>query len=145
MSGSYPAPTDDGDLLVYKSDGSAGNGIYVARGRGEGFGPIAPLYVPDEGTTFDGVASSLDGPLFVTRCLDDVCEPGDRNGVWAVELGGAEGPTSRKIGAVPYVWGVQPVEALGLLVFTDGEDILAVPLAEAGLSGRANRSRSVSR
>lgn len=145
VSGSYPALTDAGDLLVYKSDGSAGNGIYVARRREEGFDPIAPLYVPDEGTTFDGVVSSVDDVLFVTRCLDDVCAPGDQNGVWAVELGGADGSAARKIAALPYVWGVQPVEALGLLVFTDGEDILAVPLGAAGLSGRANEQQSVSR
>ncbi|MEL6444145.1 MAG: hypothetical protein AAF089_07495 [Bacteroidota bacterium] len=145
VSGSYPALTDAGDLLVYKSDGSAGNGIYVARRRGEGLGPNAPLYVPDEGTTFDGVVSSVDEALLVTRCLDDVCDPGDLNGVWAVELGVPEGPTARKIAALPYVWGVQPVEALRLLVFTDGEDILAVPLEAAGLSGRANEQQSVSR
>ena len=33
-----------------------------------------------------------------------------------------------KVSGPPYVWGAQPVPELGLLVFTDGEEILAVPL-----------------
>ena len=38
-------------------------------------------------------------------------------------------PAATRMPGVPYVWGMQPVESLGLLVFTDGEDILAVPLS----------------
>ena len=63
----------------------------------------------------------------MTRCFDDLCEPGARNGIWAI------GPEDeqRKLDGVGYGWGAQPVPALGIFIYTDGEDILALPLSEA--------------
>ncbi|MEM9999078.1 MAG: hypothetical protein AAF809_15350 [Bacteroidota bacterium] len=127
IQGAYASFTEAGDLVVYQSDGPAGDGIYLAPRSGDGFGSATALYVPDEGTTFDGI---VDGQrLFVTRCLDDVCDPGPSNGVWEVALDAEGEPSGQNVPALPYVWGVQPVEALGLFVYTDGEDILAVPLS----------------
>ncbi|MEM8556625.1 MAG: hypothetical protein AAGG50_02170 [Bacteroidota bacterium] len=127
IQGGYASFTDAGDLVVYRSDGPEGDGIYLAPKSDDGFGPATALYVPDEGTTFDAI---VDGQrLFVTRCFDDVCAPGSSNGVWEVTLDVEGGPSAQKMPALPYVWGVQIVEALGLFVYTDGEDILAVPLS----------------
>ncbi|MEO0615719.1 MAG: hypothetical protein AAFY69_06240, partial [Pseudomonadota bacterium] len=53
------------------------------------------------------------------------CESNGRNGIWRVR-----GDDARPLDArLPYAWGAQPVPALGILVMTDGDDILTVPLA----------------
>ncbi|MEM6285620.1 MAG: hypothetical protein AAF845_00545, partial [Bacteroidota bacterium] len=129
VTGAYPSVTAAGDLLVYRNAGAAGDGVYRARQIGEGFGPLEPLYVPASGTTFDAVAAG-DG-LLVTRCADETCAAGPANGVFAVDPPSGE---TRLLDALGYVWGVQPVAALGLLVFTDGDDIRAIPLAGGTLS-----------
>lgn len=136
FAGAYPCLTEAGDLLFYSYDGDAGDGIYLAPRAGAGFGPSVPFYTPESGTTFDGFAVDTEGRLLVTRCFDDTCAAGAKNGIWSIEPGGensAAGARETKVPGLPYVWGVQPVASLGLFVFTDGEDILAIPLSSAGV------------
>lgn len=123
LRGTYPALTDAGDLLFFHEDGEEGSGVYRARRDGDGFLPAEAGYLPVRGVAFDPFP--LDGAMIVTRCVDDVCAPGLQNGVWVIPDDPSAGP--RKLDALPYVWGVQPVPQLGVTVFTDGEEILALP------------------
>ncbi len=66
--------------------------------------------------------------MFVTRCSDDVCNSSDLNGIFRIEVNQDGKGESRRVRVLPYAWGVQPVDALNLFIFTDGEDILAIPL-----------------
>ena len=133
VRGSYPSVTEDGDLLFYDADGPAGQGVYRARAGGGAWGPPEPVFVHEDGTTFDPV--QVDGGLIVSRCADDVCGPSRENGLFLVGVGEGSTRKATKLKNLPYAWGAQPVEALGLFVFTDGEDILAVPLEVALLKG----------
>ena len=51
--------------------------------------------------------------------------------IWRVDPAGDGSASAFKLPHLPYAWGVQVVDALGLMVFTDGEDILALPLTLA--------------
>lgn len=133
ITGTYPCLTDDGDLVFFDAEGASGAGIYLAPRNGGGFGPAAPIYVPNTGAPFDGYTTALPGTLLVSRCFDDVCLSGPENGIWEVQLDESGVREARRLPTLPYAWGAQPVESLGLLVFTDGDDILAIPLAVAGL------------
>ncbi len=133
LTGSYPCLTDDGDLFFYDAEGRDGEGIYVARRREDGFAAAVPIFVPESGTAFDAYVADARGPMLVSRCFDDECRSGPTNGIWEVQLTETGATEARKLPNLPYAWGVQPVEPLGLLVFTDGEDILAVPLSVAGI------------
>lgn len=137
--GTYPALTTSGDLLVYDAEGTEGPGVYVARKQDSGFGPAEPLYVPAGGTTFDAFLDESSGTLLVSRCLDDTCASEGPNGIWEVRVKKGVAGRAGKIQGLPYAWGVQPVESLGLLVFTDGEDILSAPLSEANRGQPSNR------
>jgi hypothetical protein len=134
LTGPYPCQTDDGDLLLYDAEGPSGAGIYLAPRDGDQFGkPLVP-YVPDWGEPFDAYATDRPGTLLVTRCFDDACLSGPKNGIWEVRLDDSGIVEERKLPDLPYAWGAQPVDSLGLFVFTDGEDILSVPLSAAVLS-----------
>ncbi|NNF14481.1 MAG: hypothetical protein HKN72_14730 [Gemmatimonadetes bacterium] len=126
LAGSYPLLTTEGDLYVYDVNGPRGEGIYFAPRRGDGFAPAEPTYIPESGDAFDAWVGRTGGPLLMTRCFDATCASGPTNGVWLIDTAS---DSERKLANVPYAWGVQPVEALGLFVFTDGEDILALPLS----------------
>ncbi len=132
ITGTYPCLTDVGDLVFFDAEGASGAGIYLAPREDEGFGTPGPLFVPASDAPFDGYTTD-GGALLVSRCFDDSCLSGSENGIWEVLLGGSSGPEARKLANLPYAWGAQPVAPLGLFVFTDGDDILAVPLARAGL------------
>jgi hypothetical protein len=127
LTGTYPCLAENGDLVYYDAEGDVGAGIYKAPGEGVGFGAAVPVYVPTLGPPFDAYTADLH-TLLVTRCFDDVCETGPENGIWQVRLDASADGQTRKLANLPYAWGVQPVESLGLCVFTDGEDILAIPL-----------------
>ncbi len=127
VTGAYPSLTDEGDLVVYDAAGALGEGVYIAPRNSDGFGTARAVFVPDSGTTFDAFASTSTS-LLVTRCFDEACESGAQNGIWVVTLSPSGTPELRKLSNVPYAWGVQPVDSLGVLVFTDGDDILAMPL-----------------
>ncbi|MBT8397725.1 MAG: hypothetical protein HKO65_05810 [Gemmatimonadetes bacterium] len=129
--GTYPSLTEAGDLFIFDAGGEAGAGIFLARKDGEGFRASEPVFVPEGGTTFDAFAEGLSGMLLVSRCVDDICESNGPNGIWELHLDDGVVMSAGKIQGLPYAWGVQPVEALGIMVFTDGEDILSVPLAVA--------------
>ena len=133
VRGTYLHLTAHGDLWFFDADGGSGAGIYRANSAGIGFEPAAPVYTPSGGTTFDAFPYGS-ASFVVTRCLDDTCGSGSGNGFWVVpnEVGGDEVP--RWVPELPYGWGGQAVPSLGLFVFTDGEDILAVPLASVDLS-----------
>ena len=76
--------------------------------------------------------------VLVTRCFDDACASEGNNGLWAVPLspaGVGRASAARHLGRIPYAWGAQVVPSLGVLVLTDGEDILTVPLRASGLGG----------
>ncbi len=133
LVGTYPCVTEQGDLFFFDADGAAGSGIYVAARDGDGFTMAEPVFVPSSDAPFDGYTSAGSSTLLVTRCFDEVCLSGPENGIWEVQLDGSGSPKARKLPNLPYAWGVQPVESLGIFVFTDGDDILAVPLALAGL------------
>lgn len=130
LVGTYPSLTEAGDLLFYNSEGVSGAGIYLAEARAGGFAPPRVLFAPPEGPPFDPYAVNA-GSLLVTRCFDDSCESSARNGVWEVDLRTAGTPIARKLNNVPYAWGTEVSAALGLFIFTDGEDILALPLRTA--------------
>jgi hypothetical protein len=125
FAATYPFLTEKGDLVCFDSKGAEGSGIYIARSLERGFEPFEPLFVPETGIAFDAFLDPDRETMLVTRCFDDLCESGGENGIWEI---GASGSGQRQLSGLPYVWGVQPVPALGLLVFTDGEDIRAVPL-----------------
>lgn len=132
--GTYPCLDDNGDLFYTDSDGPAGDGIYSIRKQGDGFGgePVA-IFNPKEAPPFD--AFTADGKLFfMTRCFDDTCASGPPNGVFEVYVNSLNERISW-VRALPYAWGAQPVEPLGLFLFTDGEDVLAIPLESAGIVG----------
>ncbi|MEM9665589.1 MAG: hypothetical protein AAF970_11685 [Bacteroidota bacterium] len=136
LVGAYPCLTAEGDLLLYQFAGTEGAGIYRAPREGDGFGPAEALYLLPQGTAFDAFAATTPSSLLVTRCVDDTCTPGPENGVFVVDPDPAAPLVPRavrRLDRLPYVWGLQPVPTLSLLVFTDGEDILMVPLAESGL------------
>ena len=80
---------------------------------------------------FDGYTADGRSSLIVTRCFDEACLSGPVNGIWEVSLAGTEVLAEQKLPQVPYAWGAQPVASLGLFVFTDGEDILSIPLGVA--------------
>lgn len=131
LVGSYPFLTQNGDLVYYDSSGQDGSGIYISLRDNTGFGAPLPLFVPQAGIAFDAHLEPDGTTMLVTRCFDDQCASGKEHGLWEIDL---ERSTERQIEGLPYVWGGQPVPELGLLVFTDGEDISAVPL-------RARKSR----
>ena len=135
LTGTYPCLTDGGDIVFFDSDGPSGAGIYTAPRDGDGFGAPVAVYVPTAGAPFDGYMNDAAGTLLVTRCFDDVCLSGPDNGIWEVRLDHSGVREARKLPNVPYAWGVQPVVSLGLLVFTDGEEIMAIPLEVSDLSG----------
>lgn len=125
LNGSYAHITAAGDLVVYDADGDSGDGLYASGLFAAGYAQPKPRYVPGEGHNFDGWFSDDGKTLLVTRCLDSTCESNGRNGIWRVR-----GDDARPLDArLPYAWGAQPVPALGILVMTDGDDILTVPLA----------------
>ncbi len=139
LVGTYPSLTEDGTLVIYDAEGVAGAGVYAAKPQGTGFSKAEPLYVPNAGGSFDGYVTQGMRTLLVSRCFDETCASGPEtyNGIWEVALDEGRVQRARKLPNLPYAWGVQPVEALGLFVFTDGEDILAVPLSAAGLGSTA--------
>ena len=124
LAGSYPQLLPGGDLVFYDAGGAAGDGLYSSRLFTTGYAEATPLYTPGEGSNFDGWLSTDRKTLLVTRCLDDVCDPEGGNGIWRIQ-GEDAGPLDPRL---PYAWGVQPVPALGILIMTDGDDILSVPL-----------------
>lgn len=125
LSGSYAHISPVGDLVVYDSDGDAGDGLYASGLFSAGYAQPKPRYVPGEGYNFDGWFSDDGETLLVTRCLDETCDANGRNGIWLVR-----GDDARLLDPrLPYAWGAQPVPDLGVLVMTDGDDILTVPLA----------------
>ncbi len=127
ISGTYPCLCEDGNLLFYDAEGPDGAGIYSAESAGIGFEPAEPVYIPDEAAPFD--VFSTDGRrLLVTRCFDDDCSSDERNGVWSVVRLPNGQVEEELVAGLPYAWGAQIVEELGLFIYTDGEDILAVPL-----------------
>ncbi len=133
LNGTYPNLGQDGTLYFYDAGGAAGDGIYQASPVGNGFSRATPLYVPKVGTNFD--AYTKDGrSLLVTRCFDDACISGPMNGLWQVSFDSTGAITEKKLDRLPYAWGGQPIELLGLFVFTDGNDILAIPLRESGFN-----------
>ncbi len=132
VAGTYPALTENGDLLFFDAEGTSGSGIYIARETGEGFGEPLPVFVTEGDTTFDPF--STDGKkILVSRCFDEVCNSGPRNGIWEITPDGKGGGATRKIPRLPYGWCSQIVEYLVIFVYTDGEDILAVPLGSSGI------------
>jgi hypothetical protein len=133
LVGTYPCLTEDGDLYYFDASGTAGAGIYFAPRKGDGFGSAVPIYVPSSGTTFDAYTDGR-GSLLASRCVDDVCQSGPENGIWEVLMDDSGVGQMRKLPNLPYAWGVQPVDSLGIFVFTDGEDILAIPLEVAGVT-----------
>ena len=139
LAGTYPCLTENGDLFFFDADGASGAGIYAAPRDGEGFGSALPVYVPTSAAPFDGYTADGLGTLLVTRCFDDACLSGPENGIWEVRLDEAGAGEARKVESLPYAWGAQPVESSGLFVFTDGEDILAIPLEVAGVGPRQRK------
>lgn len=135
FSGTYPCLTEEGDLIFFDAAGSAGPGIYAAPRAGNGFGTATSVFVPSSGEPFDGYAIDLRGSLMVTMCFDSACLSGEKNGVWEIDLQEANPGEARKLVHVPYGWGAQSVPSLGLFLFTDGEDILAIPLTVALQAG----------
>lgn len=133
LVGAYPCLTDDGDLFLFSAEGAAGAGIYAAARDGDGFAPPRPVFVRDD-APFDGYTADDGRSLLVTRCFDEACLSGPKNGIWEISLDDPDDPKERKLPNLPYAWGAQPVESLGLFVFTDGEDILAIPLLVARLN-----------
>jgi hypothetical protein len=125
--------TGAGDLVFFDANGISGAGIYAALREGDGFGDAKPLYAPGMGAPFDGYPTDGLRTLLVTRCFDDACLSGPLNGIWEVQLSDPASPRARKLPGLPYAWGVQPVPSLGIVVFTDGDEILAMPLAQAGI------------
>jgi len=126
IAGTYPCLTMNGDLLVYNSAGASGEGLYRTHETADGFGPLTPLFIPPQGTAFDAFSSDGEHILY-THCFDDTCASGAQNGVWLLDIDDAM-QTPQKIDGLPYVWGVQVVPTLDLVVFTDGDDILSLPL-----------------
>ncbi|MEM1096713.1 MAG: hypothetical protein AAGJ10_19105 [Bacteroidota bacterium] len=124
--GTYPCMTQAGDLLLYNSAGPSGAGLYRTRETADGFAPLTPLLIPPQGTAFDACSATSERIIY-THCFDDMCAPDAQNGVWLLGIDDAM-QTPQKIGGLPYVWGVQVVPAWDLVVFTDGNDILSVPL-----------------
>lgn len=119
IRGAYPALTDDGRLFYYDSEGPDGGGIHVLTEDGP-----EPWLVSRAATIFDAFPLEGGDRLLVTRCGDETCDAADGNGIRIVSRDGSEDVLPR----LPYAWGSQVVEALGILVFTNGEDILAAPL-----------------
>ena len=121
-------PGDDRRALLLRRCRSRGRRHLRGGRRGSGIRLAARGFTPATGGPFDPYTE--DGRrLLVTQCFDDACETGPRNGLWNVELTEGEAPRTRKLDGLPYAWGAQPVEALGVFLFTDGEDLLSVPLA----------------
>ena len=116
-----------GVLRLDDADGPQGQGIYAAPRQGTGFASPRSLYVPDQGTSFDAFGEATDR-VVVSRCFDDLCASGPQNGFWKIRLEGSKILDERKLPQLPYGWGGQPVASMGIFVYTDGEDILAVPL-----------------
>ncbi len=130
ISGTYPCLTEDGDLLYFDASGLEGSGVYIAPARSGGFAAPRPYFIPERGVAFDACAVPGGGTVLVTRCVDDICEPGAENGVWTLQDDDGVSMLAQRVSALPYVWGVEVVTPLGLVVFTDGDDILALPLGD---------------
>ncbi|NNF28708.1 MAG: hypothetical protein HKN73_15900 [Gemmatimonadetes bacterium] len=125
VRGTYPALTDEGALLFFEHEGDRGAGVYRSRPVGEGFLRPDAVFVPSTGTAFDPFP--VGGSVILTWCVDDPCETGTQNGIWEIPEEGADSP--KKLDTLPYAWGFQPVPSLGIAIFTDGEEILALPLS----------------
>ena len=124
LYGSYPQQLTNGDILVYDWAGKDGEGIYRLMRMGCSLSNSSELlYKPEKGTAFDAFIYS-DTNMLITKCFDDNCACWQKHGIWDVELASGK---EVHLEYLPYVWGAQLVPALGLLIFTDGEDILAVP------------------
>ena len=126
IAGTYNAMTDNGDLYFFNPDGADGLGIYHATVKGSGFATPRPVFIPDSGEPFDAFVAPDGSDMIVTMCFDAACRSGEENGFWWVSLPGS-GEAS-KLPNLPYGWGAQPAPALGLFIYTDGSDILALPL-----------------
>ncbi|MEM1379958.1 MAG: hypothetical protein AAGH41_04950 [Pseudomonadota bacterium] len=123
-TGSYPQITSVGDLIFYDPTGKDGGGLYRAKQTTRGFLKPEPLFIPSVGVAFDGFLDEQ-GVLFFTWCKTDSCARKEGNGVYRLDPGATK-PVL--LPAIDYVWGIQPLEALGLVLMTDGDDILATPL-----------------
>lgn len=130
IRGGYVAPQANGDLLFYDAGGDSGAGTYLATNTDEGYEPPRPYYVPESGPAFDAFLRT-DGTLLVTRCFDQTCESGSQNGIWRIRRDAGDTDSAEKLAGMPYGWGAQTVPSLGLLVFTNGDDILMLPFAES--------------
>lgn len=135
VKGSYPNLDSNGNLYFFDSDGSRGPGIYKSVGLREGFAKPEPVFLSENATTFDPYTEN-GSSILVTRCFDDTCESGMTNGIWEISFDSKGKKFERKLTAIPYAWGGQPIKSLGLFVYTDGNDILAIPLREAGLTAK---------
>ncbi|MBO6576876.1 MAG: PD40 domain-containing protein [Rhodothermales bacterium] len=125
IQGGYVSFDQDGNLFAHDPEI---RGITRAPADGTGWAPPQPLFVPESGEAFDAVPLG-DGRLLLTWCGDERCGVAAGNGLQILEDG-----SLRQIRGVPYAWGAQPVPALGILVFTDGDDILALPLPDTDLT-----------
>ncbi|MEM9168668.1 MAG: hypothetical protein AAGC56_03355 [Pseudomonadota bacterium] len=119
VTGSYPQITSTEELVFYDPDGASGAGIYSIDLRGAHEQRPKTLFVPEKGVAFDAFISER-GPMFVTVCTTDSCRRSDGNGVFKIAKDGSQSIVE----ALDYVWGFQPVEAAGISLFTDGDDIL---------------------
>ncbi|NNE68398.1 MAG: hypothetical protein HKN33_17665 [Pyrinomonadaceae bacterium] len=137
VKGSYPNLDLNGNLYFFDASGSKGQGIYKSLAMGEGFGKPEPVFLSENATTFDPYTEKGKS-ILVTRCFDDTCKSGMTNGIWEISFDSNGKTLERKLKNIPYAWGGQPVKELGLFVYTDGNDILAIPLREAGLSTDQN-------
>ena len=91
------------------------------------------VFTPGTGTTFDPF--TVDGKkILVTRCFDDSCMSGPKNGIWEINILDGGKTKERKLDRIPYSWGAQAVKALGIFIYTDGNDILAIPLRDSGMT-----------
>jgi hypothetical protein len=128
ISGGYGHLNRAGNLIFYDADGADGEGLYQATVMGADEVSISPVFVPEKGVAFDAIQDAS-GKILFTYCQTDSCARADGNGVFVL---GSQFAEPQIIPSLDYVWGVQPVSNLGILVFTDGDDILSVPLQKAG-------------
>lgn len=127
ITGSYPQLTAEGRLIYYDTDGTQGAGLYRIADIEDTQARPQRLHGSGQAVAFDPYLARS-GSLFFTQCSTDSCARSQGNGVFVLREMGAQ-PELLK--TMNYVWGFQISEPLGLVLHTDGEDILALPIKTA--------------
>ncbi len=138
IRGSYFSQASSGALYFSAAEGAEGGGVYLSQQR-EGR-LLAPERLGSEvnargAVTFGPLVNAAETVLLFTRYYEEDGEdPRGRSGLYRSRRTAGGWSKAEKLEGLPYGWKPAIDPEAGTLVFTDGRDLLSIPLAAAGLS-----------